>query len=90
MLGEVLEKTNPQLERNFRYSGASFRNSGAIPKSVHSQSSAPQSVRLHVFAFPVTRALICYESSSKHLCINGSCRWPRICEVAKVSAGADR
>ena len=39
MLGEVLE-----LERNFSLLG---RNS----KSVQSQSSAPQSVHLHVFAF---------------------------------------
>ena len=60
------------------YPVAIFRNSGAIPKSVQSQSSAPQSVRLHVFAFTVSRALICYKSSSKHLCINGSCRNGRV------------
>ena len=75
MLGEVLErKRTRNLSASSRCSGAIFRNSGTIPKSVQSQSSAPQSARLHVFAFTVSRALICYESSGKHLCINGSCR----------------
>ena len=75
MLGEVLERKRTRNSSAIScYSGAIFSNSGAIPKSVQSQRSAPQSVRLHVFAFTVSRALICYESSSKHLRINGSCR----------------
>ena len=75
MLGEVLErKRNRNSSAISRYSGAIFRSSGAISKSVQSQSSVPQSVRLPVFAFTVSRTLICYKSSSKHLCINGSCR----------------
>ena len=75
MLGEVPERKRARNSSAIsRYSGAIFRNSGAIPKSVQSQSSAPQSVHLHVFAFTISRALICHESSSKHVCINGSCR----------------
>ena len=71
MLGEVPERKRTRNSSAIsRYSGAIFRNSGAIPKSVQSQSSAPQSVHLHVFDFTISRALICHESSSKHLCIN--------------------
>ena len=74
MLGGLLErKRTRNSSAIFRYSGAIFRNSGANPKSVQSQSSAPQSVCLHLFAFTMSRALMCHESSSKHLCINGSC-----------------
>ena len=75
MLGEVLERKQTRNSSAIsRYSGAIFRNSGAIPKSVQSQSSATQSVHLHVFDFTIFRALICHESSRKHLCSNGSCR----------------
>lgn len=56
--------------RNFStiscYSGAIVHNSGAIPKSVQSQSSAQQSAYLHVFAFTIP---ICHENSSKHLSV---------------------
>ena len=50
-----------------------FRNSGAFPKSVQSQSSAPQSVFLHVFACTSTCALMS-RMLEQHVCINGSCR----------------
>ena len=47
-LGEVLERKRTRNSSAIsRYSGAIFRNSGAIPKSVQRQSSALQSVRLH-------------------------------------------
>ena len=75
-----------------RCSGAIFRNSGAIQKRVQSQSSALQSVCLHVFAFAIARALICHASSSKHLCITVSCRGESfsghaLCQSDKVVMG---
>ena len=55
MRGEVLERKRTRNSRAIsRYSGATFRNSGAIPRS------APpcNDVHLHVFAFTISRTYL--------------------------------
>ena len=70
MLGEVLERKRTRNSSAIsRYSGAIFRNSGAIPKSVQSQSSAPQSVHLHVFVLPFLAHLFATKARA-NICVS--------------------